>query len=217
MTSSPLLLCPASYITGGKLAATLLLVFLGLIINFLPEKFQKLPLALISILVVTGVEWAVVRPIFFDDGGTTLVEDMASLESDFLAPSWDMTNMPSVEDALKYVVPTAVYLCVIGLTESLMTLQRIDEMLPASKPGNGKLEVIAQGLGNVVCGCFGAMGGCAMIGQSMINVRNGGVGRLAGIFAGRPAFVSHVRGIVLLYRSLFVEEVLVVYSWKGLL
>lgn len=57
-----------------------------------------------------------------------------------------------------------------------MTLQKIDTMLPDSPPGKGKQEVLAQGLANVICGIFGSMGGCAMIGQSMINVRNGGIG-----------------------------------------
>jgi len=124
-------------------------------------------------------------------GKTTLVEDMANLKGDFLTLVFSNDDyamddkLESAQgDAIAATVLTAVYLCVIGLTESLMTLQKIDEMLPESPPGDGRREVLAQGAANFICGIFGSMGGCAMIGQAMINVRNGGTKRLAGVTAG---------------------------------
>ena len=97
----PVLSFQKSYITGEKLLWTILLVILGMVINFAPEKFHKFPLALISIIVVTFTEWVVVRNIYKE--GTTVVEDFASLQSDFLSPSWDVTIMPEIDDALQYV------------------------------------------------------------------------------------------------------------------
>ena len=65
-----------------------------------------------------------------------------------------------------------------------MTLQKIDSMIPNGPRGSAQREVFAQGAANLICGSVGSMGGCAMIGQSMINVRNGGTGRTAGVLAG---------------------------------
>ncbi|CAD7975044.1 unnamed protein product [Amoebophrya sp. A25] len=180
-------LATSNYVKAGKFLVMLVLTAIALGINFLPERFQKYPLALISIIVVTIIEHAIVRPLNIVDGGTTLIDDIASLKGNFLEIVFSKYDMPSpFEDgaALVSVILTAIYLCVIGLTESLMTLQKIDEMLPESEPGDAKREVLAQGGSNLICGFFGSMGGCAMIGQSMINVRNGGVKRLAGVTAG---------------------------------
>ena len=78
------------------------------------------------------------------------------------------------------IVQAIIYSC-IGLTESLMTAQLIDKITETK--GNGVAEAAAQGVGNLLCGLFGAMGGCAMIGQSQINVRNGSRTRFAGILS----------------------------------
>lgn len=79
------------------------------------------------------------------------------------------------------ILPFAVVLCGVGLIESLMTLTLIDEITETR--GDGNRECVGQGVANVVCGLFGGMGGCAMIGQSLINVNSGGRGRLSGITA----------------------------------
>ena len=81
----------------------------------------------------------------------------------------------------KIIFPFAIILCGVGLIESLMTLTLIDEITETR--GHGNRECIGQGAANVVCGLFGGMGGCAMIGQSLINVNSGGRGRLSGITA----------------------------------
>ena len=84
-------------------------------------------------------------------------------------------------DTLKIIFPFAIILCGVGLIESLMTLTLIDEITETR--GNGNRECIGQGVANMVCGLFGGMGGCAMIGQSLINVNSGGRGRMSGITA----------------------------------
>ncbi len=84
-------------------------------------------------------------------------------------------------ETLRIILPFAVVLCGVGLIESLMTLTLIDEITETR--GQGNRECIGQGVANLVCGLFGGMGGCAMIGQSLINVNSGGRGRLSGITA----------------------------------
>lgn len=84
-------------------------------------------------------------------------------------------------ETLKIIFPYAIVLCGVGLIESLMTLTLIDEITETR--GKGNRECIGQGVANLVCGFFGGMGGCAMIGQSLINVNSGGRGRLSGIIA----------------------------------
>ena len=82
---------------------------------------------------------------------------------------------------LKIIFPFAIVLCGVGLIESLMTMTLIDDITETR--GNGNRECVGQGTANIVCGLFGGMGGCAMIGQSLINVNSGGRGRLSGITA----------------------------------
>ena len=89
--------------------------------------------------------------------------------------------IPMTWESLRIILPFAVVLCGVGLVESLMTLTLIDEITETR--GQGNRECIGQGAANIVCGLFGGMGGCAMIGQSLINVNSGGRGRLSGIVA----------------------------------
>ncbi|MFT5601293.1 MAG: SulP family sulfate permease [Flavobacteriales bacterium] len=96
-------------------------------------------------------------------------------------PSFSVPEFPFSLAALWFIFPYALILAAIGLIESLMTLQLIDEMTESK--GNGNRECIAQGGANIANGFFGGMGGCAMIGQSIINVNSGGKGRLSGVSA----------------------------------
>lgn len=94
----------------------------------------------------------------------------------------DDYKMPPMNLATLWIIlPYSVILCGVGLIESLMTLTLIDEITETR--GQGNRECIGQGAANVVCGLFGGMGGCAMIGQSLINVNSGGRGRLSGATA----------------------------------
>lgn len=93
----------------------------------------------------------------------------------------DFAIVPMTLETLWIILPFAIVLCGVGLIESLMTLTLIDEITETR--GRGNRECVGQGAANILCGLFGGMGGCAMIGQSLINVNSGGRGRLSGIVA----------------------------------
>ena len=93
----------------------------------------------------------------------------------------DYKMVPLSWATLRIIFPFAIVLCGVGLIESLMTLTLIDEITETR--GQGNRECVGQGTANLICGLFGGMGGCAMIGQSLINVNSGGRGRLSGITA----------------------------------
>ncbi len=144
----------------------------------LPYLTKKVPAALAAIVVVSvlvifgGLETETVRSFVVANGGT-------GIQAGF--PSF---NVPFVEVSYAnqlFILPYACILAAIGLIESLMTLNLIDELTDSH--GSGNRECSAQGLGNIVNGFFGGMGGCAMIGQSIINIKSGGRGRLSGITA----------------------------------
>ena len=101
------------------------------------------------------------------------------LQADF--PSFSIPSVPFNWETLKIIFPLALILAAIGLIESLMTLSLIDEITETR--GNTNRECFGQGTANVVTGFFGGMGGCAMIGQSMININSGGRSRLSGVSA----------------------------------
>ena len=112
----------------------------------------------------------------------SLDEVDASIEGGLPLPYFLTHAMvPFNAETLYIILPFAVILCGVGLIESLMTLTLIDEITQTR--GRGNKECIGQGAANIVCGLFGGMGGCAMIGQSLINVNSGGRGRLSGIVA----------------------------------
>eukprot|EP00494_Astrolonche_serrata_P023415 UN23673 len=152
------------------------------IVALLPKLTTKLPNALMGIMITTAFEHGLFRPAFGID--TVLVEDMASLKGKFPIPVWaDYDNMPGFTwNTFTTCAPLAITLCLIGLVESLMTLKLIDEI--TNTKGDARKECVAQGFANVITGMFGGMGGCAMIGQSMINLNAGARGRLSSSIAG---------------------------------
>ena len=113
--------------------------------------------------------------------------DTASLEGGL--PVFHIPVVPFTFETLKIVFPYAAIAAAVGLIESLLTLTLIDEITESR--GRGNRECLGQGLANVVCGFFGGMGGCAMIGQSMINIKSGGRGRLSGV-TGAVALLAFV-------------------------
>jgi SulP family sulfate permease len=147
----------------------------------LPKLTKKVPAALIAIIVVAcitifgGVEVNTVGSFIIEKGGEGLEGGLPTFQDQIfsffgtLSGHWDL------------ILSTAVILAAVGLIESLMTLNLIDEMTETR--GNGNRECIAQGSANMLNGLFGGMGGCAMIGQSIINVDSGGRGRLSGAVA----------------------------------
>lgn len=148
-----------------------------LIIAFLPKFTKAIPAPLAGILVVSTIV------IVFDLPART-VGDIASIAGgfpDFHIPMVPLSSMQEIIDTLIIILPYSLAFAAIGLTESLLTLSLIDEMTETR--GRGNKECVGQGVANVTCGFFGGMGGCAMIGQSMINVKSGGRGRISGISA----------------------------------
>ena len=158
---------------GSQLHVLLGLVVLTMaIIHFLPRYTRALPSSLVAILVVSGL-------VFGLDLETRVVGDVASIKGGL--PSFHIPSVPFSFDTLIIIFPYAVILASIGLIESLLTLRLVDEITETR--GRGNKECVAQGIANTATGLFGGMGGCAMIGQSMINVNSGGRGRLSGITA----------------------------------
>ena len=162
-----------SWIEGSQLHVLLGLVALTMaIIHFLPRYTRALPSSLVAILVVSGL-------VFGLDLETRVVGDVASIKGGL--PSFHIPSVPFSFDTLIIIFPYAVILASIGLIESLLTLRLVDEITETR--GRGNKECVAQGIANTATGLFGGMGGCAMIGQSIINVKAGGRGRLSGIVA----------------------------------
>ena len=160
---------------------------------------KKLPEALIAILVVAGIvifsnlDVATVGSFIRDGGGE-------GLKGGFPVPVLDtFSKIPINLDTFWFILPYAGILAAIGLIESLMTLNLVDDLTETR--GNSNRECIAQGSANVVTGFFGGMGGCAMIGQSIINIKGGGRGRLSGITAAVMLL------IFILFASSYIEQV----------
>lgn len=154
------------------------------IIVFLPKLTKAVPASLAAIIVVTGLVHGLdleARTVidFVRDMLPEAEKASATLAGEL--PSFSIPIVPFTLETLYIVLPTAIILCLVGLIESLLTLTLIDEM--TSTRGRGNKECIGQGVANTVNGFFGGMGGCAMIGQSMININSGGRGRLSGITA----------------------------------
>ncbi|MFK5984212.1 MAG: SulP family inorganic anion transporter [Pseudomonadota bacterium] len=166
------------WMQGAMLWTMLFLVALTmLIIHFLPKFTKAIPAPLVGILVVTILVVVFGLP-------ARSVGDIASIAGgfpEFHIPLVPMSSMPEILDTLIIIFPYSVAFAAIGLTESLLTLTLIDEMTETR--GHGNKECVGQGLANISCGFFASMGGCAMIGQSMINVNSGGRGRISGIAA----------------------------------
>ncbi len=154
------------YLMLGLVAVTMA------IIHFLPKLTTAVPSSLAAIIVVT----ALVLGLGLD---TPVVGDVASIAGGL--PSFHIPAVPMNMETFWIILPYSLVLAAIGLIESLLTLRMVDELTETH--GSSNRECIGQGVANTVTGMFGGMGGCAMIGQSMINVNSGGRGRLSGIAA----------------------------------
>lgn len=162
-----------SWLSGQSLAIFLGLILLTLlIIHFLPKLTAAFPASLAAIIAVS----LLVVGLQLD---TATVGDLASIEGDL--PSFQIPDVPFTFETLYIILPYSFILAAVGLIESLLTLSLIDDV--TNTRGRGNRECMGQGIANTVTGFFGGMGGCAMIGQSMINVNSGGRQRLSGIAA----------------------------------
>jgi len=166
------------WVFGDWLALDQLTIMLGLIglvmavTHFLPRFTKAIPSALAGILLATLL-------VIFMNLPTKTVGDLAGIAGSL--PTFSVPMISFSWETFGFIFPYAVVLAAIGLIESLLTLTVIDEITQTR--GRTSRECMAQGAANIVTGFFGGMGGCAMIGQSMINVNSGGRGRLSGIAA----------------------------------
>lgn len=150
-----------------------------LIIWLLPKITTKIPAALTAILVTTAV--VVFGNIEVSTVGSYIIEGGGEgLKGEFPTPNLELwQNLPFNFDTLKFILPYAFLAASVGLIESLMTMNLVDDLTETR--GNGNRECIAQGVGNITSGFFGGTGGCGMIGQTVININAGGRGRLSGV------------------------------------
>lgn len=190
------------WIQGSARYIMIALVLLTMLIMYvLPKITTKIPAALTAIVVVAGIaifglsdyDIATVGSFIRDGGGEGLKGAFPSFSTEMF------TLVPLNTETLYFIFPFALILAAVGLIESLMTLNLIDELTETH--GNGNRECIAQGSANLLNGFFGGMGGCAMIGQSIINVNSGGRGRLSGIVAAVTLL------IFILFASEYIEQV----------
>ena len=154
------------YIMGGLVLLTML------IMHFLPKLTRAIPSGLAAIVAISAI-------VILGGLDTKSVGDIASIGGGF--PPFHIPEIPLNFETLQIIFPYAIILAAIGLIESLLTMSVIDEMTDTR--GQGNRVCIGQGTSNIVTGFFGGMGGCAMIGQSMINISSGGLRNLSGIAA----------------------------------
>lgn len=161
------------WMAGQELIIMLALVVLTMLIIWaLPKLTKKVPSSLVAIMVVVAV-------VFGFNIDTRSVGDMASISGGF--PPFHIPNLPLSLETLYIVFPYALIVAGVGLIESLLTLNLVDEITQTR--GWGNKEAVAQGMANTISGFFSGMGGCAMIGQSLINISSGARARLSGIMA----------------------------------
>ncbi|WP_075603671.1 SulP family inorganic anion transporter [Saccharicrinis aurantiacus] len=156
-----------------------LVLFAMAVIYLLPKATKKLPAALTAIIITTlivifaDLDVSTVGSYIREGGGE-------GLKGKFPTPNTDLwANLPFNWDTLKFILPYSFLAASVGLIESLMTMNLVDELTETR--GNGNRECIAQGAGNMLSGLFGGTGGCGMIGQTIININSGGRGRLSGV------------------------------------
>jgi len=154
------------YIFGG-----LVLVAMG-IIWLMPKITKAIPGGLTAIVVIFALAYGL-------GIDTKTVGDLASIKGGF--PPFHLANIPLTLETFQIILPFAVIVASVGLIESLLTLNIVDEL--TGTRGSGNRECVAQGSANILSGMFSGMGGCAMIGQSLINVSSGARTRISGIVA----------------------------------
>ncbi len=190
------------WLLGSQLYLMIGLVALTMLIMWgLPKikQAKKFPEALIAIVTVSLIaifsqfDVATVGSFIKEGGGEGLKGGFPTLNLE------TFSKIPMNMETLIFIGPYALILAAIGLIESLMTLNLIDDLTETR--GNGNRECLAQGGANIITGLFGGMGGCAMIGQSIINIKGGARGRLSGIVA------AILLLIFILFGSSYIEQV----------
>lgn len=158
----------------GANSTTFIFLAITLVIVYLLPKFLKvIPAPLIAIVILTAVA-------IFSGAHLKTVGDLGTITQTL--PNFFIPNVPFTFETLTIIFPYALALAIVGLLESLLTAQIVDDMTDTESDKNK--ESRGQGIANVINGFFGGMAGCAMIGQSVINTKSGGRGRLSTFVAG---------------------------------
>ena len=180
----------ATWLTGASLYVMLGLVALTMLVIWgLPRLTKAVPSSLVAILAVSGI-------VIGFEIDTKTVGDIASVQGGF--PPFHIPQIPFNFETLSVIFPYALIVAGVGLIESLLTLNLIDEITETR--GWGNKECVAQGAANIASGFFSGMGGCAMIGQSLINISSGARARLSGIVASVMLLVFIMFGASLIER-----------------
>ncbi|MDF0715012.1 SulP family inorganic anion transporter [Muricauda sp. 334s03] len=205
-------------VDGEWLSGSTLYIFLGLVLLTmvviwgLPKLTKVIPASLAAILLVFGI-------VFFFGLDTRTIGDIASIQGTF--PPFHIPDLPFTWETLQIIFPFAAIMAGVGLIESLLTLNIVDEITETR--GRGNKEAVAQGTANILSGFFSGMGGCAMIGQSLINTSNGARARLSGIFAALMLLVFIMFGSSLIEKvpmaaltGLMIMVALGTFEWASL-
>lgn len=155
---------PSLWVMGGLTLLTILIV-VGV-----PKLTKAVPASLIAIIVLTAI-------VYFFGIDTKKVLDIASVSGSL--PSFSIPKVPFTLETLNITLPYALVMAAVGLVESLLTLNMVDEI--TSSKGNSNKEAMAQGTANMVNGLFGGMGGCAMVAQTLVNLNAGARTRISAI------------------------------------
>ena len=197
---------PALWTFSGLVLLTMAIIW------GLPRLSKAVPASLVAILVIFGLVLALDIP-------TRSIGDIASISGGF--PPFHIPELPWTLETLRIIFPYAAIVAGVGLIESLLTLNIVDEITETR--GRGNKEAVAQGAGNILSGLFSGMGGCAMIGQSLINTSNGARARLSGIVASLMLLVFVVYGSGLIERvpmaaltGLMILVALGTFEWASL-
>jgi len=206
-------LSDGSWLSGSTMFIFLGLVFFTMLVIWgLPKLSKAVPASLIAILAVFGLVLAF-------DIDTKTIGDIASIQGGF--PPFHIPELPFSLETLQIIFPYAAIVAGVGLIESLLTLNIIDEITETR--GRGNKEAVAQGTANILSGLFSGMGGCAMIGQSLINTSNGARARLSGIVASVMLLVFIMFGANLIEKvpmaaltGLMIMVALGTFEWASL-
>lgn len=143
------------------------------IIYFLPRYFTAIPSPLVAVILLTIAVWA------FGAGGVTRIGDIAAIDASL--PSFLLPDIPLSWETLMIILPYALSLAVVGYTETMLTHNMLDEMTEQRTDKNREMR--GQGIANIVAGFFGGMAGCALVAESVLNVKMGGRNRLSTLVA----------------------------------
>lgn len=182
---------PSSWMSGTALYTMLGLTLLTvLIVLGFPKLTKKIPASLVAILVVFGL----VTVLGID---TKKVADIASVSGSL--PTFHIPDIAWTFDTLKLIFPYSLVMAGVGLIESLLTLNMVDEI--TNTKGKSNKEAMAQGIANMVNGFFGGMGGCAMVAQTLVNLDAGARTRISS-FIGAIAIL-----VIILIGAPFIEQI----------